>query len=56
MGAFTSKGTGARLKQKNTEMAARMKQEGVVRNVMLCPMCHRQITIGGLFKHLGNCK
>lgn len=53
MSAFTSKGTGARLKAKNAEMAARMKQDGVKRITMNCPICHRLIGILSLYSHMG---
>lgn len=53
MSAHTTKGTGSRLKQKNAEMAARMKAEGIKRGSMNCPMCHKLVGIASLFSHLG---
>lgn len=40
---------------KDKEMASRLKREGVTRNVMKCPMCHRVVSINGLFSHLSEC-
>lgn len=53
MAAHTSKGTGSRMKAKNAEMAARMKAEGIQRNTMKCPICHKLVGIGSLWAHLG---
>ena len=48
---------GADLKAKNSAMAARMKAEGVTRNIMRCPMCSQEIGISSLPFHMGrgNC-
>jgi hypothetical protein len=53
MPAHKSGGTTARLREKNSAMAARMKAVKETRNTMGCPMCHKLISIQGLFSHLG---
>lgn len=53
MAASSSKGTAGRLKQKNSEMAARMKADGERRSTMKCPVCHKLIGINSLFAHMG---
>lgn len=55
MAASSSKGTSSRVKMKNVEMAARMKREGITRNTMRCPMCHKSVAIKSIFQHLGKC-
>ncbi len=57
MAASSSKGTAGRVRAKNAEMAARMKADGIKRNTMNCPICHKLIGISSLYSHLGkSCK
>lgn len=54
MSAKKSGGTAARKRAKDSEMAAMMKAKGIKRSTMKCPMCHKQVGIESLFKHLGS--
>lgn len=44
------------ISKKNKEMAAYLKARGVRRTGMNCPICHRQVGIGGFENHLRTCK
>ena len=65
MAAFSSGGTAARLKAKNSAMAAAMKQAGVDRHTANCPLCHRRVSVNrearqaitsGMYQHIISCK
>jgi len=56
MPAFKTGGTASRLRQKNSEMAARLKAEGIVRRSCRCPICHGLVALDRLHAHLGKCR
>lgn len=39
-------------KAKDAAMAARMKQEGVVRKIARCPICNKLVNLKGLANHI----
>jgi len=55
MAAKSSGGGAARLRNKNTAMAAYMKEHNIHRSVCRCPMCHGLIAIDRIYGHLGGC-
>lgn len=47
---------GSSTRNKNMAMAARMKAEGVRRNVARCPICYRIVSLSGLYHHIVTCR
>lgn len=37
---------------KDAAMAAMMKKQGIKRGVMLCPICHAQISLAQAYSHI----
>lgn len=37
---------------KDAAMASMMKKQGVVRTVLLCPICHAQISVAQAYGHI----
>jgi ribosomal protein S27AE len=42
-------------RQKDSNMAAAMKRDGIKRKHTACPMCHRTVSLAALYGHLGRC-
>lgn len=40
---------------KDKEMAARLKREGVKRIKARCPICHKVVNVNGLYNHIWTC-
>jgi hypothetical protein len=38
--------------QKDQEMASELKRKGIKRLVMLCPICHTQISLSNAYGHI----
>ena len=45
----------ANIKQKNQDMAARMKREGVTRHHGRCPICNNMVRID-MYRHIVICR